>query len=156
MTLAPIGNLTPPHQGADADAKSVAEARQVAQQFEAIFLRQLLGAMEKTGGLAGSSQGSGIYKSMMVGALADNASQSGGIGLAEVVFKAMLPPELAARVAAGSPADGNAALGTAAASSAGAALGAAGLAVAPRAREADASASVATAPLAPVHAGGSR
>jgi peptidoglycan hydrolase FlgJ len=99
MTLAPIGNLTPQHQATDADEKSVAEARQAAQQFEAIFLRQLLGALEKTGGLGGSSQGAAIYKSMMVGAIADSASQSGGIGLADVVFKAMLPPALAASAA---------------------------------------------------------
>jgi Rod binding domain-containing protein len=186
MTLAPIGNLTPRHQATDADAKSVAEARQAAQQFESIFLRQLLGAMEKTGGLGGSSQGSAIYKSMMVGALADNASQSGGIGLADVVFKAMLPPEVAARVAAGHGAAGTTTAATAAASNessgaasdavnsaisgAGAALGAAGFAVAPLARKAVASiplaaqrapvplAPVSLAPvsLAPVRAGGGR
>ncbi|MEO8181197.1 MAG: rod-binding protein [Deltaproteobacteria bacterium] len=94
MTLAAIGNLTPQHQATDADETSVAEAHQVAQQFEAIFLRQLLGALEKTGG-QGGSQGAAIYKSMMVGALADSASANGGIGLADVIFKAMLPPALA-------------------------------------------------------------
>jgi peptidoglycan hydrolase FlgJ len=93
MKLAPIGNLTPQHQAPDADAASVAAQRKVAQQFEAIFLRQMLGALEKTGGLGGTSKGgAAVFRSMMVGALADGAAEGGGIGLADVVFKAMLPP----------------------------------------------------------------
>jgi flagellar protein FlgJ len=100
MTLGPIVNLTPAHQASDADDKSTAAAHQVAQQFEAIFLRQLLGALEKTGGLGSSSSGGGgVFRSMMVTALADSTAQGGGIGLADVVFKAMLPP-----TAAGAPA----------------------------------------------------
>ena len=99
MTLGPIGNLTPAHQASDADDKSTAAAHQVAQQFEAIFLRQLLGALEKTGGLGSSSSGGGgVFRSMMVTALADSTAQGGGIGLADVVFKAMMPP-----AAAGAP-----------------------------------------------------
>ena len=97
MTLAPIGNLTPPHQAPDADAKTVAEAHKVAKQFEAIFLRQLMGALEKAGGLGSSSKGgAGVLRSMMVTAFADSTAEGGGIGLADVVFKAMLPPSAAA------------------------------------------------------------
>jgi flagellar protein FlgJ len=91
MKLPAIGNLTPRHQAPDADAKQVAAAHQVAQQFEAIFLRQLMGTLEKSAGFGGSGTGSGIYKSMMVGALADSTAEGGGIGLADVVFKAMMP-----------------------------------------------------------------
>jgi flagellar protein FlgJ len=70
-----------------------AEQRRVAQEFEAIFMRQLLGSMEKSGGIAGGSDhGAAMYRSMMVGAMADNAAQAGGIGLSELVLKAMLPP----------------------------------------------------------------
>jgi flagellar protein FlgJ len=98
MKLPAIGNLTPPHQASDADEQQVAAARKVAQQFEAIFLRQLMGSLEKTGGFGGSSTGAGVYKSMMVGALADSTAEGGGIGLADVVFKAMMPQ------AAGAPA----------------------------------------------------
>ena len=105
MTLGPIGNLTPPHQASDADDKSVAEAHKVAQQFEAIFLRQLMGALEKSGGLGNSSKGgAGVFRSMMVTALADSTAEGGGIGLADVVFKAMLPPSTAAAPAATPPA----------------------------------------------------
>lgn len=104
MNLGPIANLTPPHQAADAagarldgtqqvDATQLAEQRKAAQQFEAIFLRQLLGSLEKAGGFGGSSDsGSAIFGSMMVGALADSAAASGGIGLADIIFQAMMPP----------------------------------------------------------------
>jgi peptidoglycan hydrolase FlgJ len=82
----------------------VAEQRKVAQQFEAIFLRQLLGSMEKSGGLGGSSTaGAGVFKSMMVGALADGAADGGGIGLAEVVLQAMLASNAAQPAHAASP-----------------------------------------------------
>ncbi|HEU4576696.1 MAG TPA: rod-binding protein [Polyangiaceae bacterium] len=96
MKLPAIGNLTPGHQAPDAEAKQVADARKVAQQFEAIFLRQLMGTLEKSGGFGGSGTGSGIYKSMMVGALAESTAEGGGIGLADVVFKAMMPQAVAA------------------------------------------------------------
>jgi flagellar protein FlgJ len=100
MKLPAIGNLTPPHQASDADEQQVAAARKVAQQFEAIFLRQLMGSLEKTGGFGGSSTGAGVYKSMMVGALADSTAEGGGIGLADVVFKAMMPQATAGKAAA--------------------------------------------------------
>jgi flagellar protein FlgJ len=100
MKLPAIGNLTPQHQAPDADEKQVAAAHKVAQQFEAIFLRQLMGSLEKTGGFGGSGTGSGIYKSMMVGALADSTAEGGGIGLADVVFKAMMPQAATAGAAA--------------------------------------------------------
>ena len=104
MTLGPISSLTPHRQEPDAEAASVAEQRKVAQQFEAIFLRQLLGGMEKSGGLGGSSTaGAGVFKSMMVGALADGAADGGGIGLAEVVLKAMLANGAAQPAHAASP-----------------------------------------------------
>jgi flagellar protein FlgJ len=93
MTLSPIQALTPSQQKPDASATATAEQRQVAQQFEAIFMRQLLGSMEKSGGLGGDTTGAGVYRSMMVGALADSAASGGGIGLAEIVLKAMVAAE---------------------------------------------------------------
>jgi|GEM_PF-495125 len=96
MTLSPIQALTPSQQKPDALATPTAEQRQVAQQFEAIFMRQLLGSMEKSGSLGGDTSGAGVYRSMMVGALADSAASGGGIGLAEIVLKAMVTAEPAA------------------------------------------------------------
>lgn len=107
MSLGPIANLTPPHQAADASGEKLAEQRQVAQQFEAIFLRQLLGSLEKAGGFGGKGDsGSAIFGSMMVNALADSAAASGGIGLADIIFKALLPPEVPGAANAGAAPDG--------------------------------------------------
>jgi Rod binding domain-containing protein len=79
-----------PDGATPADPKMVEAAR----QFEAIFLRQLLSGLEKAGELGGGSvtSGSGIYGSMMVGALAESAASGGGIGLSEHVHRALTPP----------------------------------------------------------------
>jgi Rod binding domain-containing protein len=63
-----------------------------AREFEAIFLRNLLKPLESAGAMGkqgGVSSGSGVYGSMMVGALADSASAGGGIGLAHMVLEAL-------------------------------------------------------------------
>jgi Rod binding domain-containing protein len=63
-----------------------------AQEFEAVFIRQLMKPLEKAGetGKGGSvNSGSSVYGSMMVGAVADSAAAGGGIGLSEMVLKAL-------------------------------------------------------------------
>ena len=86
---------TPPAPTADA-AKTLHAQKEAAQKFESIFLRQMLSSLEKTnkmGQSSGKGDGSGgIYGSMMVGSLADSISQSGGIGLADVILRALQGP----------------------------------------------------------------
>jgi Rod binding domain-containing protein len=69
------------------------KALKAAKDFEAIFLRTLLSSLEKTtsmsGGASKPSTGASTYGSMVVGALADNISSSGGIGLAAIVAKSL-------------------------------------------------------------------
>lgn len=118
MSLSPIDALTKgrqttdalpvstgPAASADAAANSTgvtsdastAAARKVAEQFEAIFLRKLMSGLEKSGSLGGKpSTGSQIYGSMMVGAFADKAAEGGGLGLAALVLKSLLPTTAAA------------------------------------------------------------
>jgi peptidoglycan hydrolase FlgJ len=98
MNISSIGSLTPGQQKADA-VEPTAEQRKAARDFEAIFLRQMLSGMEKSSGLAGSGKSTGaeIFGSMMVGALADTAAEGGGIGLSELILKAMLPPSAPAK-----------------------------------------------------------
>lgn len=92
MTPSTIGSLTPGQQTPDVTAPTEAQ-RKAARDFEAIFLRQLLSSLEKGSGLGGKqSNGGQVFRSMMVGALADTAAEGGGIGLSEVILKAMLPP----------------------------------------------------------------
>jgi Rod binding domain-containing protein len=64
-----------------------------AQEFEAVFLRQLMKPLEKAGETGkGSSvtSGSSVYGSMMVGAVADSAAAGGGIGLSEMILKSLM------------------------------------------------------------------
>jgi peptidoglycan hydrolase FlgJ len=67
-------------------------ALKAAKEFEAIFLRTLLSSLEKTTSVSGSGRlntSQSTYGGMVVGALADNISGSGGIGLAEIVAKSL-------------------------------------------------------------------
>lgn len=67
------------------------EAAQAAQQFEAVFLKQLLSSVEKASMISGGSETqSQVVGSMMSTALSDQMSQAGGIGLSEVILRAML------------------------------------------------------------------
>ena len=93
MTPLSISALTGSQQMADAKAHATPEQQKVARDFEAIFLRKLLSSMEKTGGIGGSGSGAQVYRSMMVGALADSAAESGGIGLSDMILEAMLRSE---------------------------------------------------------------
>jgi Rod binding domain-containing protein len=102
MTPTSIIGLTGSQQMADAKAQATPEQLKVARDFEAIFMRQLLSSMEKTGGIGGSGTGAGVYRSMMVGAIADSAAEGGGIGLSDMILEAMLRAQ--GVDAAGSPA----------------------------------------------------
>jgi Rod binding domain-containing protein len=91
MTPMTIGTLTPAQQMPDVTAPTP-EQKKAAREFEAIFIRQLLSSLEKGNGLSGGeSSGGSVFRSMMVGALADTAAEAGGIGLSEMILKAMMP-----------------------------------------------------------------
>lgn len=100
MTPTPIGSLTLAQQSADARGTAAAPAAgptpeqvKAAKDFEAIFIRQLLSSLEKSSGLSGGDQSGGaVFRSMMVNALADTAAEGGGIGLRDLITRAMLPP----------------------------------------------------------------
>jgi Rod binding domain-containing protein len=93
MTL-PIAGLQALHQAAPTkQAEQVdPKALKAAKDFEAIFLRTLLSSLEKTTSVSGGGKlnaSQSTYGGMVVGALADNISASGGIGLAEIVAKSL-------------------------------------------------------------------
>ncbi|HYQ14995.1 MAG TPA: hypothetical protein VEQ58_04545 [Polyangiaceae bacterium] len=72
------------------------KALKAAKDFEAIFLRTLLSSLEKTTSVKGSGKldtGQSTYGSMVVGAMAEQVSQSGGIGLAGIVAKSLTAHE---------------------------------------------------------------
>jgi Rod binding domain-containing protein len=92
MTL-PISSLNALH-GATAAKPEPADPKtlKAAREFEAIFLRTLLSSLEKTTSVKGGGKldtGQSTYGSMVVGAMADQISQGGGIGLADIVAKSL-------------------------------------------------------------------
>lgn len=94
MTL-PISALNGLHGAAaaqQAEPTADPKALKAAKDFEAIFLRTLLSSLEKTTSMSGGGKpttGQSTYGSMVVGAMADQISGGGGIGLADIVAKSL-------------------------------------------------------------------
>ena len=96
--LTAISNSTDAHATTATRSEPRPEVMKAAREFETIFLRSLLSSLEKTtsSGTTGSVKtGQSTYGSMVVGALADSMSGAGGIGLAEVIARAMTQAESA-------------------------------------------------------------
>jgi peptidoglycan hydrolase FlgJ len=74
----------------DKAAKDPAAAKQVAQQFEAMFVGMMLKSMRETVGqdkLTGGGRGEETFRSLLDQQYADEASKTGGIGLARLIEK---------------------------------------------------------------------
>lgn len=84
--------------GAATPAPERAELARAAQQFEAIFVRQMLAAARKShfGGDLLSSQGTQTFRQMQDEHFADLAAQRGSFGLAKMI-EAQLAAQLAAK-----------------------------------------------------------
>jgi Rod binding domain-containing protein len=75
-----------------ADKLTVEQARKSAEDFEAVFLSQMLSIMtQELGGVGGvASEGGDVYQDMFTQEIAKMISRSGGIGVADTVLKEML------------------------------------------------------------------
>lgn len=74
-------------------AKNIAEARKTAEEFEAVFLGQMLQPMFANIEAAepfGGSSSERIWKAMQVEEYGKAMAKSGGIGLADAVFREIL------------------------------------------------------------------
>jgi Rod binding domain-containing protein len=70
-----------------------AKVRQAAEEFEAVFLAEMLGPIFdglETGGLFGGGPGDRIYRSLMVREYAAAIARSDGIGIADSVQREIL------------------------------------------------------------------
>jgi peptidoglycan hydrolase FlgJ len=68
-------------------------AGRVAQEFEALFLSEMLGPVFEstdTDGLFGGGEGEKIFRSMMVQEYGKAIAQSGGVGIADAVQREIL------------------------------------------------------------------
>jgi Rod binding domain-containing protein len=85
----PILPSASPPAGADTPHDALRDA---AQEFEAIFLAQMLGAMTqglRGDDLAGDGQGD-VFRDMLNEEVAKLISRSGGVGVADAVLREML------------------------------------------------------------------
>lgn len=71
----------PAQQQGPTNSARMAEA---ARQFEAVLLRRMLSSLEKTTQMQ-SGKGGSMYGSMIVDAMADAITSSGGLGMAKVI-----------------------------------------------------------------------
>ena len=72
---------------------SSAKAREVASQFETVFIGELLEQMSmgiKTDGPFGGGPSEGIYRSFFNDAVAKEITRNGGIGIADAVYREIL------------------------------------------------------------------
>jgi Rod binding domain-containing protein len=87
----PVGNIEPALSAANAAEKArTAHIREVARDFEAIFIRQLFAVMNRTleqGGMFGQGAGADIYSDLLNEAVADKIAARGGIGLGESIYR---------------------------------------------------------------------
>ncbi len=92
LTPSPTLGAAAPTIGSIAN-RSANEAREAAEAFEAIFLAQVLDHMFrgiKTSGPFGGGFSEGIYRSMMNEEVAKSISRSGGVGIADAVYREIL------------------------------------------------------------------
>ncbi|MFC4351142.1 rod-binding protein [Fodinicurvata halophila] len=67
--------------------------RETAQDFEAVFLSQMLAPMFEgleTEGYFGGGQAEGMYRSLLVDEIGKSVAQRGGIGIADTVAREMV------------------------------------------------------------------
>jgi Rod binding domain-containing protein len=70
-----------------------AQAEQVAQQFERMFITEMLQPMFsgiETDGPFGGGQGEDVFRPMLIDQYADAVAKGGGVGIADAVLKEIL------------------------------------------------------------------
>lgn len=68
-------------------------ARETAENFEAVFLSQMLRPMFNTlstDGIMGGGKAEGMYRDMMVDEVGKSIAKSGGIGIADSIYREIL------------------------------------------------------------------
>ncbi len=75
------------------NAVSLKQAKRAAEEFEALFISEMLSPVFEnldTGGLFGGGQGEKIYRSLMVQEYGKAIAKAGGIGIADTVQREIL------------------------------------------------------------------
>ncbi|GAB4177308.1 MAG: hypothetical protein OHK0024_15020 [Thalassobaculales bacterium] len=76
-----------------AKAMDPVKARQTAEEFEAVFIAQMMAPMFKgikTDGLMGGGHGEEMFRSLLLNEYGKNIAKAGGFGIADTVYREML------------------------------------------------------------------
>ncbi len=93
-----VGEAAGVKKAAGRDAKEDAKLKAACTEMEAVFLNLLLKEMRKSvpkGGLIGNSSQENIMRSLLDSELTKNMAQSGGVGLAEMLYRQLSPNDAA-------------------------------------------------------------
>jgi peptidoglycan hydrolase FlgJ len=87
----------------DATKAAEAKARKASTDFESMFLEQSLDRVAQSDGTEGplgeNGTGGGVYRSMLTKEYATQVVKSGGVGIADQVYREMMKMQEAARAA---------------------------------------------------------
>jgi len=81
------------NQAAAPEQRVPDEIRRTAEEFEAVFLTEMLAPMFEgldTDGLGGGGAGEEIFRPMLIERYAESLARSGGVGIAESVMREMM------------------------------------------------------------------
>ena len=95
LTAPPVDVLATRRPGLPgvADVKTRAQAEAVAQQFERMFVAEMLGPMFsgiETDGVFGGGKAEDVFRPMLIDQYADAVAKGGGVGIADAVLKEIL------------------------------------------------------------------
>lgn len=96
LPSAPVDVMAQRKAGLSTDVSAVKtreQARHVAQQFERMFISEMLGPMFagiETDGPFGGGNAEATFRPMLIDQYADSIAKSGGIGIADAVMKEIL------------------------------------------------------------------
>jgi Rod binding domain-containing protein len=99
LQLSAVLSATKP-QGMLGPAKNASQATKAAEDFEAVFINEFMGAMFegiKTDGPFGGGPGESIFRSMMIDQYSKAIAKQGGFGLATAVKNELLHAQENAR-----------------------------------------------------------
>lgn len=94
---APLPMRTAP--SAPAPTQAADEARRAAEEFEAVFLAEMLAPMFEgidSDGLGGGGMGEQIFRPMLVERYAESITRSGGVGIADSIVRELMRMQEAA------------------------------------------------------------
>ena len=90
---APVEQKALPNLGSSLDMTRRAAAKRAAEDFESVFVSQMMEPMFqgiKTDGMFGGGSGEQVFRSLMIQEVGKEVAAGGGIGIADAVYGEML------------------------------------------------------------------